>query len=103
MSYTCRCAHMQVEDLLVMVARLRVFKLPNFEARGKHALWILVEHKSSYRTQEADVAGLLPRQGSLLTSVTKGFVCVEVLRPSQPHTVMSSTVSLPNHTFTGQA
>ena len=32
-----------------------------------------------------------------------GFVCVEVLRPSQPIGVMSSAVSLPNHTFTGQA
>ena len=31
------------------------------------------------------------------------FVCVEVLRPSQPNGVMSSTVSLPKHTFTGQA
>ena len=31
------------------------------------------------------------------------FVCVEVLRPSQPNWVMSSVVSLPNHTFTGQA
>ena len=31
------------------------------------------------------------------------FVCVEVLWPSQPNGVMSSTVSLPNHTFTGQA
>ena len=31
------------------------------------------------------------------------FVCVEVLRPSQPNRVMSSVVSLPNHTFTGQA
>ena len=28
---------------------------------------------------------------------------VEVLRPSQPSGVMSSLVSLPNHTFTGQA
>ena len=28
---------------------------------------------------------------------------VEVLRPSQPNGVMSSAVSLPNHTFTGQA
>ena len=32
-----------------------------------------------------------------------GFVCVEVLRPSQPNGVMSSTVSLLNHTFAGQA
>ena len=31
------------------------------------------------------------------------FVCVEVLRPSQPNGVMSSAVSLPNHIFTGQA
>ena len=31
------------------------------------------------------------------------FVCVEVLRPSQPNGVMSSVVSLPNQTFTGQA
>ena len=31
------------------------------------------------------------------------FVCVEVLRPSQEDRVMSSAVSLPNHTFTGQA
>ena len=30
-------------------------------------------------------------------------VCVEVLRPSQTNGVMSSAVSLPNHTFTGQA
>ena len=32
-----------------------------------------------------------------------GLCCVEVLRPSQPNGVMSSAVSLPNHTFTGQA
>ena len=31
------------------------------------------------------------------------FVCVEVLRPSQPNGVMSSMASLPNPTFTGQA
>ena len=30
-------------------------------------------------------------------------VCVEVLQPSQLNGVMSSLVSLPNHTFTGQA
>ena len=37
-SYTCRCAHMQAEDLLEMIACLWVFKLPNFEARGELAL-----------------------------------------------------------------
>ena len=31
------------------------------------------------------------------------FACVEVLRPSQLDRVMSSAVSLPNHTFTGLA
>ena len=31
------------------------------------------------------------------------FVCIEILRPSQLNGVMSSAVSLPNHTFTGQA
>ena len=34
---------------------------------------------------------------------TLNFVCVDVLQPSQPNGVMSSMVSLPNHTFTGQA
>ena len=32
----------------------------------------------------------------------RALVCGEVLRPSQPNGVMSSAVSLPNHTFTGQ-
>ena len=31
------------------------------------------------------------------------FDCVEVLRPSQPNGVMSTAISLPNHTFTKQA
>ena len=31
------------------------------------------------------------------------FVCVEVLRPCQPNGAMSSVVSLPYHTFIGQA
>ena len=31
------------------------------------------------------------------------FVCVEVLLHSQPNGVMLSVVSLPNHTFPGQA
>ena len=42
------------------------------------------------------------RGTSILSSQDK-FVCVEVLRPSQPNGVMSSAVSLPNHTFTGQS
>ena len=39
----------------------------------------------------------------LAPNFDKEFVCVEVLRPSQPNGVMSSTVSLPSHMFTGQA
>ena len=31
------------------------------------------------------------------------FVCTAVLQPSQPNGVMLNTVSLPNHTFIGQA
>ena len=34
---------------------------------------------------------------------TSSFVCVEVLRRSQPNGVVSNAVSIPNHTFTGQA
>ena len=42
--------------------------------------------------------------GTELTSSSSTFlICVEVLRPSQPSGVMSRAVSLPNHTFTGQA
>ena len=37
------------------------------------------------------------------STCTLVFVCVEVLRPSQPNGVMLSVVSLPNHTLTGQA
>ena len=41
--------------------------------------------------------------GSICNINKSIFVCVEVLRLSQPNGVMSSAVSLPNHTFTGQA
>ena len=36
-------------------------------------------------------------------TVSDFFFCVEILRPSQPNGVMSNAVSLPNHTFTGEA
>ena len=53
-------------------------------------------------TQNGDWAGSTsePIEGRLFRDHI--FVCVEVLRPSQPNGVMSSAVSLPNHTFTGQ-
>ena len=61
-------AHMQVEDHLEMIARLRVFKLPNFEGRGEPALgfWWHINPHVTYKNLKNDVAGLLPRQGSLL-------------------------------------
>ena len=37
-SYTCRCIHTRFEDLLEMIACLRVCKLPNFKVRGELAL-----------------------------------------------------------------
>ena len=40
-----------------------------------------------------------PREGE----TSNRFVCVEVLRPSQPIGIMSRVVYLPNHMFTGQA
>ena len=40
---------------------------------------------------------------AIVISALSLFVCVEVLQPSQPNGVMSRAVSLPNHTFTGQA
>ena len=38
-----------------------------------------------------------------ISSSPISLVVVEVLWPSQPNGVMSRVVSLPNHTFTGQA
>ena len=40
---------------------------------------------------------------TICNQIGDNFVCVEVLRPSQPNGVIASAVSLPNHTFTGQA
>ena len=40
---------------------------------------------------------------ALQSCLSAGFVCVEVLGPSQPNGVMPSAASLLNHTFTGQA
>ena len=44
-----------------------------------------------------------PVLAAIAEDAVAAFVCVEVLRPSQPNGVMLSAVSLPNHTFTGQA
>ena len=44
-----------------------------------------------------------PVNHGVISSAVSLFVCVGVLQPSQPNGVMSSAISLPNHTFTGQA
>ena len=63
----------------------------NFKMSGN----VLQKCKNKYRT----ISELSVRTNILLLF----FVCVEVLRPSQPNGVMLSVVSLPNHMFTGQA
>ena len=75
---------------------------------GVHVCWS--EHSDSsfaYGFMSLD-DGLCTMTATTLMSTLKYYilcniVCVEVLRPSQPNGVMSSAVSLPNHTFTGQA
>ena len=52
--------------------------------------------KGNFQMKNSDIFLISAEKHSL-------FVCVKVLRPSQPNGAMSSAVSLPNHTFTGQA
>ena len=58
----------------------------------------LLTHKVASKIVADDISKM-----SSANTYTLIFVCVEVLRPSQPNGVMLSAVSLPNHTFTGQA
>ena len=65
-------------------------------------------HRSAYFSFNRQITELAGEKFKIIVSILKDrcddlFVCVEVLRPSQPNGVMSSAVSLPNHTFTGQA
>ena len=54
-----------------------------------------LQSQKRHKPDQLKVILLLHHDGS--------FNCVEVLPPSQPYGIMSSTVNLPNHTFTGQA
>ena len=58
--------------------------------------------KAHYELSHLDLHSFCwyPYQLTGLEGLTMVFVCVEVLQPSQPNGVMSSDVSLPNHTFT---
>ena len=60
---------------------------------------ILPSRKNKKNITNCHLINFLPRVKFGLSAL---FVCVEVLRPSQPNGVMSSVVSLPNHTLTGQ-
>ena len=71
----------------------------------RQPLWVILCHLPQKERKEI-VEEMKERdreEGGTGMKVKKQIVCVEVLRPSQPNGVMSSAVSLPNHTFTGQA
>ena len=70
--------------------------------------WVLAECKMEVSTIYLMWMDTLAKLSELFDKADKVdkssmFVCVEVLRPSQPNRVMSSAFSLPNHTFTGLA
>ena len=62
--------------------------------------WVDPDEMAHYEPSRLDLCCL---QKLIIIACGSEFVCVEVLRPSQPNGVMLSAVSLPNHTFTGQA
>ena len=65
---------------------------------------ITINCKICFRTKyRHTLFDLITAHTPISTQSNNSVVCVEVLRPSQPNGVMSSAVSLPNHTFTGQA
>ena len=77
---------------------LHLQKLLNFYSKNTCDLDIVLT-----RTVNILTTNELVKLKMIRTTGPRGFVCVEVLRPSQPNGVMLSAVSLPNHTFTGQA
>ena len=62
-----------------------------------------LNHQYSHNTFAVHWLFVLRFYGPVNPTGSWWFVCVEVLRPSQPNGVIMSVVSLPNHTFTGQA
>ena len=77
--------------------------LPAWEHSSKK-VFVFFNNNNNKKQKNMDILHILVYWDSMTTSqLVCLFVCVEVLRPSQPNGVMSSAVSLPNHTFTGQA
>ena len=63
-----------------------------------------LSHLYDHRTGRLAVcSGCVCSSSATFSLDNRGLVCVEALRPSQPNRVMSGAVSLPDHTFTGQA
>ena len=61
-----------------------------------------------HSTQSIELEGSLQKKKIYIYMYVCMYVCMyacmyKYLRPRQPNGVMSSAVSLPNHTFTGQA
>ena len=81
-------------SLLHIIIWRRYYSVDNVVKHPNGRLW---KQRIHYR-QKMGVSVLLRPFTS-----NNDFVCIDVLRPSQPSRVMSSAVSLPNHTFTGQA
>ena len=65
----------------------------------RQSLWVILCHLPEKGRKEIKeiVEGMKERDWK--ERGTGMFVCVEVLRPSQPSGVMSSAVSLPNHVY----
>ena len=103
-------SHNFLYDVVVFFFSPKILKF-FFISPQKHVLWVLIRSTSLHKNM---LWVFIRSAESLHKNVCCGFslevpcmgthyVCVEVLRPSQPNGVMSSAVSLPNHTFTGQA
>ena len=76
----------------------------NWSAQSQKPQVLAYSNRSNHTFQVANNKSLDQTAQLICTFIVNTcFVCVEVLRPSQPNGVMSSAVSLPNHTFTGQA
>ena len=82
----------------------RVYQLPYLLYVFWQTVWVNSLDQDEMLQNAASHNNLLSLpliQQCLGTTMGSLFVCVEVLRPSQPNGVMSSAVNLPNHTFTG--
>ena len=89
--------YMQYMNLCIKLERYCIYELPT---HGKDSFSALLVENHSPNPQEKIILQIRGRESM---SGEVGFVCVAILRPSQPNEVMSSAVILPNHTFSGQA